>query len=144
MKSRQKGAQTMATQQELTPKEKQEVQSESQLKPGRAYIPDVDIREDDNNLWLYADMPGVSQDKVSVELHDDVLTIEGDVVLDDYEGMNPLYTEYNVGRFVRRFSLPGNSRFDCDKVAARMSNGVLTLQVPKAEKAQPRRIEIKA
>jgi HSP20 family protein len=131
------------TTQELATKEKQELQErEQRTRAGRTYVPDVDIREDDQALWLWADMPGVAQDRVNVELHEGVLTIEGDVSPQDYSGLTPVYTEYNVGNFVRRFTLPNAQHFDQDNVSARLVNGVLEVKLPKAEKAQPRRVPI--
>jgi HSP20 family protein len=132
------------TTQELTPKEKQELAEREQTRPGRTYVPDVDIREDEHALWLWADMPGVEQDQVDVELHDHVLRIEGRVSLKDYEGLTPLYTEYNVGNYLRRFTLNNAQLFDRDKISARLVNGVLEVKLPKAEKAKPRRIPVAA
>ena len=102
------------TTQELTPKEKQELQEKEQTRPGRAFVPDVDIREDENALWLWADMPGVTQEQVEVELHDNVLRLEGRVSLQEYEGLKPVYTEYNVGNYLRRFTLTNGEHFDRD------------------------------
>ncbi len=132
------------TTQELTPKEKQELQEREQTRPGRAYVPDVDIREDEHALWLWADMPGVEQDQVEVELHDNVLRIEGRVSLKDYEGLTAVYTEYNVGNYLRRFSLSTAEQFDRDHISARLQNGVLEVELPKVEKAKPRRIPVSA
>jgi HSP20 family protein len=130
---------------EITPKEKQEVkEAEEQTRPGRYYLPDVDIFETDECVSLLADMPGVNQESISVELNDDVLTVSGRVSADDYEGLQPLYTEYNVGNFVRRFTLPDVGRLDCDRIRAKIANGVLELTIPKAEQAKPRRIEVTA
>lgn len=133
----------MATQ-ELTPKEKQEVTESQQTRPGRYYAPDVDIREDENSLWLWADIPGVKQDSITVDLDNDTLTIRGDVDLSDYEGLTPVYTEYNVGNFVRRFTLASSAAFDVEGVTARVSGGVLTVELPKAQHARQRRIPVKA
>jgi len=132
----------MMTAQELTPKEKQELQEPTKTRPGRYYVPDVDIYEDENTLWLWADMPGVGQEKVSIDLHDNVLTLQGEVLLDDYKGLTPVYTEYNVGHYSRRFTLSGDIQIDLDRITARMSDGVLELQVPKVERAKPRRITV--
>jgi HSP20 family molecular chaperone IbpA len=132
----------MMTAQELTPKEKQELQEPTKTRPGRYYVPDVDIYEDENTLWLWADMPGVDQEKVSIELHDNVLTLQGEVLLDDYKGLTPIYTEYNVGHYSRRFTLSENIQTDRDRITARISDGVLELQVPKVERAKPRRITV--
>jgi len=130
--------------QELLPKEKQELREEEQVRPGRYYVPDVDIYEDKEALWLYADVPGAGDPaRVSVELHDDKLTLQAEVALQDYDGLSPVYTEYNVGHFLRRFHLADSSRFDAEGVSARLSDGVLELRLPKTEKAKPRRIEVK-
>jgi len=127
---------------ELTPKEKQELTDREQIRPGRTYVPEVDIREDEQALWLWADMPGVEQSSVEVELHDNVLRLEGQVSTKDYDGLSPIYTEYNVGNYLRRFTLASGERFDRDNVSARLVNGVLEVRLPKAEKAKPRRIDI--
>jgi HSP20 family molecular chaperone IbpA len=129
---------------EITTKEKQEAQAQERTRPGRTFVPDVDIREDNDALWLWADMPGVAPDAVEVELHDDVLQLEGRVSLDAYEGLTPAYTEYNVGDFARRFTLPDAHRYDAEKVSARLANGVLQVKLPKTELAKPRRIPINA
>jgi HSP20 family protein len=132
---------TMTTQ-DLTPKAKQEVEQRERTRPGRHYIPDVDICEDDEGLWLWADMPGVAPDKVDVQLVDDTLHIEGRMALGEYDGLSPLYTEYNVGDYVRRFTLPDGGRYDSDRITARLTNGVLEIRLPKAERAKPRRIQV--
>src|SRR5262245_15549951 len=123
------------TTQQLTPKDKQELQEKEHTRPGRTYVPDVDIREDEHALWLWADAPGVTPDHVEVELHDNVLRIEGRVSPQDYEGLTPVYTEYNVGNYVRRFTLTRSQEFDRDHISARLVNGVLEVKLPKAEKA---------
>jgi HSP20 family molecular chaperone IbpA len=134
----------MTPTQELTAKPKQEVEQRERTRPGRHYIPDVDICEDDEGLWLWADMPGVAPDQVSVELVDDTLHLEGRIAYEEYEGLTPLYTEYNVGDYVRRFTLPDSGRFDRDRITARLINGVLEIRLPKAERAKPRRITVGA
>jgi HSP20 family protein len=127
---------------ELSPKTKQEVQETNQTKPGRYYSPDVDIREDEDSLWLWADVPGVRPGSISVDLENDTLTIQGDVDLADYEGLTPVYTEYNVGNFLRHFTLASSSRFDVEGITARVANGVLSVQIPKAKHARQRRIPV--
>jgi HSP20 family protein len=131
----------MATQ-ELTPKEKQALQEQEKTRPGRYYVPDVDIFEDEQSLWLSVDMPGVELANVDVELRDDVLTIEGRVSLKSYDRLTPLYTEYNVGHYFRRFTLPDSNRLNADQIRARITNGVLEIELPKSERAKVRRIPV--
>jgi HSP20 family protein len=130
--------------QELTPKEKQEVADKEQTRPGRYFVPDTDIYEDAQGLHLAADMPGVDQSNVEVELDDNVLTLQGRVDLSGYEGVSPVYTEYNVGHYLRRFTLADASIFDRDAIKARMVNGVLEVEIPKSAKAKLRRIPVSA
>jgi HSP20 family protein len=129
---------------QLAPKAKQEVAEPESTRPGRYYVPEVDIFEDEHALWLWADMPGVDQERVHVELDKDLLTLRGEVTLDDYRGLTPVYTEYNVGHYFRRFGMRDAATFDRDRISARMVNGVLELQLPKAEPAKPRRIPVSA
>lgn len=130
------------TAQELRPKDKQELQESTKTRTGRYYVPDVDIVEDEEGLCIRADMPGVDQDRVSVNLNEDVLSLEGEVSLEDYKGLAPVYTEYNVGHFSRRFTLPEQSGFDRERITARITDGVLELRLPKAERAKPRKIPV--
>jgi HSP20 family protein len=129
------------TEQELTTKQKQTASTE-RTRRERYFVPDVDIRETDDALWLQADMAGVANDGVRVELAGDVLEIEGMVSARDYEGLDPVYTEYNVGNWVRRFTLAEAHRLDADGVSARLTNGVLEVRLPKSARAQTRRIPI--
>ncbi|HVN84925.1 MAG TPA: Hsp20/alpha crystallin family protein [Candidatus Binatia bacterium] len=128
------------TAQELSVRNKQEVAREEPTRPGRTYIPDVDIYETTDRLWLWADLPGVDEQSVQVDLEDGVLTISGQVSLKDYENLAPVYTEYNVGNYERRFTL--SDSINASGITARMTNGVLELELPKAERAKPRKIEV--
>jgi len=131
------------TTQELKPKDKEEIQGGEQVRPGRYYVPDVDIAEGPEGIWLRADMPGVETDKVTVELEDGRLTIQGEVSLKPYDGLTPVYTEYRVGNFLRRFNLPQHYRYDAEHVAAKLTDGVLEVHIPKLEQAKPRRVTVK-
>ncbi len=106
-----------------------------------ALIPPVDVFEDASGITLYADLPGVPKDKLSLELEADTLTIEGEVALDMPEGMNASHAEVSLPRYRRMFSL--SRELDTGKVSAEFNHGVLKLRIPKAEHAQPRKIEIK-
>jgi HSP20 family molecular chaperone IbpA len=124
---------------ELTVKQESDVREE-ETRPGRTYVPNVEIRETDDALWLWADMPGVAQNSVDVRLENGVLSIEGEVQMDDYTDLAPAYTEYNVGNFRRTFRL--QTAIDAEHIEAKMNGGVLELHIPKAEEARPQRIPI--
>jgi HSP20 family protein len=128
------------TAQELSVRNKQELTNQETTRPGRTYLPDVDICETPEGLWLWADMPGVDDKSINVNLADGVLAIEGQVAVKDYENLAPVYTEYNVGNYARRFTV--SSEIDTDRIVARVTNGVLELEMPKSERAKPRRINI--
>ena len=106
-----------------------------------ALIPSVDVYEDSGGITLYADLPGVPKDKLSLELDADTLTIEGEVVLDTPAGMEATRAEVGLPRYRRMFTL--SRELDTAKVSAEFNHGVLKLRIPKAEHAQPRKVEIR-
>jgi HSP20 family protein len=128
------------TDKELATSKKQEVTGNELTRPGRTFVPDVDIYETPDSLWLRADMPGVDEQSIEISVNDGVLSVQGQVAVKDYENLAPIYTEYNVGNYARRFTLANT--IDAERISARMKNGVLELELPKAEKAKPRRIAI--
>jgi HSP20 family protein len=128
------------TEQELSVREKQEASRQEGTRAGRTYVPDVDIYETPESMHVWADMPGVDESTLTVRLDDGVLTIEGQVGLKEYEHLAPVYTEYKVGNYERRFTVSRD--IDADKIVARLTNGVLALELPKAERAKPRQIKI--
>jgi len=127
--------------QELQVQEKRELEKKQESTvPARFYLPNTDIFETDQALSLIVEMPGVDKNKVNVSVEDGVLTIEGRLDFSKYEGMQPVYTEYNIGHYRRSFSL--SNRVDQGRISAEMKDGVLTLVLPKAEEAKPRRIAV--
>jgi len=106
----------------------------------RATVPAVDIIEDVGGLTLYADMPGVSREKLDVRLDGDSLAIEGDVDIAAPQGMRALWAEVNVPRYRRTFTL--SRELDTSRIEANMKDGVLVLRIPKHPHAQPRRIAV--
>lgn len=107
---------------------------------GKHYTPYTDIFETPDALTLVMDMPGVGRDQVEVTLDQDRLRVDGKLSHAPYEGLRPLYTEYNVGHFTRTFTL--SRRIDRAGISAEMQDGVLTLKLPVAEESKPRRIEV--
>ena len=128
--------------QEITAKEKQQVEGQEKTRAGRFFLPEVDIEESNDSLRLWADMPGVKENDVEVTLNGGVLTIVGTVSTEAYQKLAPLYTEYNVGNYFRQFEL--NEDIDAQRINASMKDGVLELTLPKSERARPRRIEVNA
>jgi len=104
-------------------------------------LPPVDVIEDSGGITLRADLPGVPKDQLGLHVESDSLTIEGDMSVATPEGMQASYAEVSVPRFRRVFTL--SKELDTAKVSAEFKHGVLTLRIPKAEHAQPRKIDIK-
>ncbi len=129
------------TEKELQLRGKQELTGKEPTRPGPVFVPSVDIFETDQEITLLADMPGVATDRVSIDLNEDQLTITGDIEAQGAEKERVLLREYETGRFQRNFTV--SDRIDQAKITASMSDGVLRLVLPKAEKAKPRRIEVK-
>jgi HSP20 family protein len=105
------------------------------------WTPPVDIHETDDALVIKAELPGISKDDVSIDVHQNTLTLRGqrkheaEVKQDNYHRMERAY-----GTFQRSFVLP--TMIDQEKVQATFKDGVLELHLPKLESAKPRRIAI--
>lgn len=131
----------MTDNQELKVQQKREVdKAQESTTPARAFMPTADIFESEEALTVVLEMPGVSKDMVDVGVENGLLTVEGRINFGKYEGLQPVYGEYNVGPYRRSFRI--SNELDQSKISAEMRDGVLTLTLPKAEKAKPRRIEI--
>jgi len=106
-----------------------------------ALMPPVDVIEDGTGITLYADVPGVPKDKLNLHVEADTLIIDGDLALNVPGAMEATHAEVSLPRYRRVFTL--SKELDASKVSADLNNGVLKLRIPKAEHAQPRRIEIR-
>jgi len=132
----------MSDKQELAVREKQELaKKEEKTIPGRYFVPAADIFETEDALTVIMEIPGVEKKDVSIALEEDSLRVEGQIDFSKYQGMEPVYTEYNVGHYARGFSLSG--KIDREGISAQLDDGVLTLTLPKAKESMPRRIAIK-
>lgn len=105
-----------------------------------AIMPRVDVVEDKSGITLYADLAGVSKDKLALQIDADTLTIEGELGLDMPEGMEASHAEINLPRYRRVFAL--SKELDSEKISAQFEHGVLKLNIPKAEHLQPRKVQI--
>jgi len=131
----------MARSQALEAQEKKElVTKEEKTVPGRYFVPNTDIFETEDALVVVMEIPGVEKKDVEINLENDSLRVEARIDYGKYEGLDPLYTEYNVGHFTRAFAL--SNQIDRAKIGAELDNGVLTLTLKKAKEAMPRRITI--
>ena len=132
----------MASTQELQVQKKREVETKQEATiPARVFLPNADIYETPTDLKVVLEMPGIEKNNLEIKLEDGVLQVEGRIDLSKYAGLQPLYTEYNIGHYARSFQL--SSKIDQNKIAAEMNDGVLSLTLPKVEEAKPRTIQIK-
>jgi HSP20 family protein len=132
----------MAKSQELAVQQKKEVAAkEERTTPARYFVPSTDIYETDDGLTLVMEVPGVDKKDVEVALESGTLRVEAKIDFSKYEGLEPLYAEYNVGHYARAFTL--SDKIDQNAISAALEDGVLTLTLKKAKEAQPRKIAIR-
>ncbi|MBV8049082.1 MAG: Hsp20/alpha crystallin family protein [Paludibacterium sp.] len=106
-----------------------------------ALLPAVNVIEDAAGITLLADLPGVPKDKLRLQIETDTLIIEGDMQLNMPEDMAPTHVEVGSPRYRRVFTL--SKELDAERVTAEFEQGVLTLRIPKAAHAQPRKIAVR-
>jgi HSP20 family protein len=127
----------------LEAKEKQELSAPTeQTRPGPTFTPAVDIFENEKEITLLADMAGVKAKGLDIDLRESVLTLSGEVESPEDPSERALVREYRTGRYIRQFTL--SDAIDQSKINAELKDGVLRLVLPKAEKAVPRKITVKA
>lgn len=126
---------------ELQVQQKREMEKKEETTiPARIFLPTTDIYEAPESLTVLVEMPGVEKKNVEISVEDGVLNVRGRLDLTKYQGLTPLYTEYNVGHYSRSFRL--SSKIDQNKIDAEMKDGVLSLTLPKIEEAKPRTIHV--
>jgi HSP20 family protein len=129
------------TQQLQVQKKREQEKREESTIPARVFLPTADIYETQDALTVILEMPGVEKSNVNVRVEEDVLHVEGRLDLTKYQGLRPLYIEYNIGHYARIFQL--SSKIDQGKIEAAMKDGVLSLTLPKVEEAKPRTINVR-
>jgi HSP20 family protein len=131
----------MAGRQQLQVQTKREHEKREETTiPARVFVPTADIYETQDAVTVILEVPGVEKNNVTVRVEDGLLYVEGRLDLTKYQGLQPLYTEYNIGHYSRSFQL--SSKIDQTKIAAALNDGVLSLTLPKVEEAKPRVITI--
>ena len=118
----------------------QQAQSGNQ-RTGPSLLPSVDIVEDASGITLLADLPGVAREDLAIAVDGRSLTIEAPVRLGEPSALTSVYAEVRANHFRRSFELSGD--LDTAKIDAGLRDGVLTLRIPKAEQAKPRRIDVR-
>lgn len=107
------------------------------------WMPAVDLYEDQDNLYLKAEVPGMKKEDIGIALHEGVLTLAGERQQEPQHAQSEVYrSERFLGRFQRTLNLP--VQVDADKVKATYQDGILNVVLPKAEESKPKHIEIKA
>lgn len=129
------------TEKEMQFRNKKELKGTGEpTKTGLIFIPAVDIFESEEELTLMAEMPGVDQEGLHIDLNDSQISISGEVAELVAPQERILLKEFETGRYYRQFSL--SDVIDQNKISAHLKNGVLKVILPKIEKAKPRRIEV--
>ncbi len=127
--------------QEVAPQEKKELsQSQERTEAGKFFSPYTDIHETPSAVVVTMEMPGVDKAGIDIRLDQGVLTIKGEIDSAKYEALKPIYSEYNVGNFVRTFTV--STKIDGAKISAALVDGVLTVNLPKAAEAVAKKIEV--
>ena len=117
-----------------------DVGSDEPTLAGPIYSPRFDIWENDDEMILYGDLPGVMPEDLDVRFENPVLTIHGKVS-PRHTDIKFLHGEYGIGDFHRTFTI--GEVIDTEKISAELKNGVVIVHLPKSEKVKPRRIEVK-
>ena len=107
-----------------------------------AYGPDVDIKENENDVLVSVETPGMEQKDIKVIVRENVLTLRGEKKREEEtKKANYIVSERTFGSFERSFTLP--TEIQADKVTATYKNGILSITLPKAEAAKPKEITVK-
>jgi HSP20 family protein len=130
----------MATQ-EVAPREKRELSAaEERTEAGKFFSPYTDIHETERAVVVSMEMPGVDKSSIDIRLDKGVLTVKGTIDSAKYESLRPIYSEFNVGNFVRTFTV--STKIDGARISAAVADGVLTVELPKAAEALAKRISV--
>ena len=106
----------------------------------KSFAPQVDVRSNDNRVVFYFDVPGVKKEEIDITLERGVLTVKGARQFEAGTAKEQLLLGRSYGSFTRSFSLPDD--LDNEKLSAKLADGVLAIEIPRLQKAKPRRIEI--
>jgi HSP20 family protein len=122
----------------MKPESNMPQEREETREPERSLLPPADIFEYEDGLAVVVDLPGVPKDGVDLRVEQDILTIKAAPAASEKD--NPVMREYELRPFFRQFQL--GEQVDQEKIEAQMRHGVLTIRMPKVEKAKPRKIAV--
>ncbi len=115
-------------------------ESAANAAPRLLFNPPIDIYETPDGLVLYADLPGVTAEGLDLQVQDNKLTLFGRISRTDDLPISVIHQEYQLGDFLRSFIL--SDEVDHERIQAKLTNGVLRVDLPRAARAKPRRIEV--
>ena len=126
---------------EVAAREKRELTpAEERTEAGRFFSPYTDVHETEQAVVVSMEMPGVDKSSIDIRLDKGVLTVKGSVDAARYESLRPIYSEFNVGNYVRTFTV--STKIDSARISASVADGVLTLELPKAPESVAKRIAV--
>jgi len=127
--------------QEVSVQEKKPLSpNEERTEAAAFFVPYTDVHETADDVIVTLEMPGCTRDAIEITVEKNVLKIEGSIDSGAYTDVQPIYTEYNVGNFTRSFTL--STQIDSGKISANLSDGLLTVTLPKVQQAVARRINV--
>ncbi len=103
-------------------------------------FPPIDVYERDGELWIYAELSGMTKEDISLQFEDNVLSISGNITREEEDDLRAIRTERYEGTFKR--SIRASYPVDVEKITAEMTNGLLTVSLPKHVSAKPKTIDI--
>jgi HSP20 family molecular chaperone IbpA len=115
-------------------------QAQERTEAGKFYSPYTDIYETKDAVIVAMEVPGVDKSGIDIQLDKGQLTIKSNIDSRRYEALEPIYAEYNVGNFVRTFTL--STKIDSEAISATVADGVLTVRLPKAAEPVAKRIAV--
>jgi HSP20 family molecular chaperone IbpA len=131
----------MAEQEVVLQQKKELAPAEERTEAAKFYSPYTDIHETTDAVIVTMEVPGVDRSAIDIRLEKSVLTVTGNIDSRKYEDLVPIYSEYNIGNFIRSFTV--STKIASDGIVASVADGVLTVRLPKAAEAMARRIEIR-
>ena len=133
---------TINVEKNIEKKEVEVQENTERARDAKVFVPRADIYEENDTVYVIADMPGTDENSIDITLEKNVLSIDGLVEADIDKKFTPIYSEYGTGDYHRSFVL--SEEIDKEKIKATVRDGVLTLELPKAKEAKAKKIDVKA